>query len=117
MQVFQDVLCMLTNFARTGDECGSCQGDGLIQEKKTFEVVLDKGAPDEHKVVLRGEAGCPEPGVEPGDLIFLFTQVCNHIDIARLLYVVWILHLSRSVVNLNYLFVSSAAYMSVTESV
>lgn len=59
---------------RPGDECRLCGGDGLIQEKKTFEVVLDKGSPDEHKVTLRGEAGCSEPGMEPGDLIFVFTQ-------------------------------------------
>ena len=68
---------IVTVLTRAGDECNACNGDGLIQEKKTFEVNLDQGAPDEHKVVLRGEAGSHEPGLEPGDLIFLFTQVCS----------------------------------------
>lgn len=49
-------------------------GQGLTEEKKTFDVALDKGAPDEHKVILRGEAGVQEPGVEPGDVIFVFIQ-------------------------------------------
>ena len=71
---------MHTVSAHAGDECPVCSGDGLVQEKKTFEFVLDQGAPDEHKVVLRGEAGSPEPGVEPGDLIFLFTQVRSLTD-------------------------------------
>lgn len=64
----------------SGDECPNCNGEGLIKEQKTFEVVLDQGAPDEHKVVLRGEAGCNEPGIEPGDLIFVFNQVCSLTD-------------------------------------
>jgi DnaJ homolog subfamily A member 2 len=55
----------------------------LIEEKKTFEVVLDKGAPDEHKVVLRGEAGIPEPGVEPGDVVFIFFQEKNEDDVIK----------------------------------
>jgi DnaJ homolog subfamily A member 2 len=57
-----------------------CRGEGLKDEKKVFEVSLDKGAPDEHKVILRGEAGIPEPGVEPGDLIFVFHQEKNDDD-------------------------------------
>lgn len=59
---------------RQGDECPACLGQGLTEEKKTFDVALDKGAPDEHKVILRGEAGVQEQGMEPGDVIFIFIQ-------------------------------------------
>lgn len=60
--------------SKPGDECKACRGGGIIEETKKFEIVLDKGAPDGHKVVLRGEAGISEPGLEPGDVVFLFRQ-------------------------------------------
>ena len=50
---------------KPGDECKSCRGGGIIEEAKKFEINLDKGAPDGHKVVLRGEAGISEPGSSP----------------------------------------------------
>jgi DnaJ homolog subfamily A member 2 len=65
---------------KPGDECKACQGNGVREDTKKFEVTLDKGAPDGHKVVLRGEAGISEPGLEPGDVVFVFSQVKDDND-------------------------------------
>ena len=44
---------------------------GLIPEKKIFEVNIEKGHKHNAKVVLRGEAGYSEPGIQPGDVVFV----------------------------------------------
>ena len=46
--------------------CPTCKGKCLISEKKTFEVHIEQGMKQGSKVVLRGEAGCSEPGLAPG---------------------------------------------------
>eukprot|EP00891_Asterochloris_glomerata_P004871 jgi/Astpho2/4871/Aster-05805 len=53
------------------DQCPSCSGRGLIPEKKIFEVNIEKGHKHNAKVVLRGEAGYSEPGIQPGDVVFV----------------------------------------------
>lgn len=53
------------------DTCGSCSGKCLVSEKKTFEVHVEQGMKAGSKVVLRGEAGCSEPGLAPGDVILV----------------------------------------------
>ncbi len=47
---------------------------GLLPEKKIFEVHIEKGHKHNAKVVLRGEAGYSEPGIQPGDVIFVLEQ-------------------------------------------
>lgn len=47
---------------------------GLLPEKKIFEVHIEKGHKHNQKVVLRGEAGYSEPGIQPGDVIFVLEQ-------------------------------------------
>ena len=47
---------------------------GLLPEKKIFEVHIDQGHKHNAKVVLRGEAGYSEPGILPGDVIFVLEQ-------------------------------------------
>ena len=47
---------------------------GLLPEKKVFEVHVEQGHKHASKIVLRGEAGYSEPGVEPGDVIFVLEQ-------------------------------------------
>ena len=59
---------------KPGDACPGCRGNAVINESKKFEVTLDKGAPDGHKQVLRGEGGSDDPNVEPGDIVFVFTE-------------------------------------------
>ena len=53
------------------DQCTSCKGKCLVSEKKTFEVHVEQGMKAGHRVTLRGEAGCSEPGLAPGDVILL----------------------------------------------
>jgi hypothetical protein len=58
----------------TGDQCGSCKGKCLVADKKTFDVHIDTGMKHGSKIVLRGEAGCSEPGLAPGDIILVVVQ-------------------------------------------
>ena len=44
---------------------------GLVPERKVFEVHIEQGHKVGAKVVLRGEAGMSELGVAPGDVIFV----------------------------------------------
>lgn len=53
------------------DKCGECTGKCLIPEKKTFEVHIEQGMRPGAKIVLRGEAGCTEPGLQPGDVVLV----------------------------------------------
>nr|QKY15040.1 dnaj-like protein/chaperone protein dnaj 2 (DJA2) [Polytomella parva] len=53
------------------DKCGACHGSRLVNEKKSFEVHVDVGMRNGQKIVLRGEAGCSEPGLAPGDVILI----------------------------------------------
>lgn len=45
-----------------------------MSEKKTFEAVVEPGARHGQKIVLRGEAGVSEPGLEPGDVVLVIAQ-------------------------------------------
>lgn len=56
------------------DMCNGCHSKGLLPEKKIFEVHIEKGHKHNAKVVLRGEAGYSEPGIQPGDVIFVLEQ-------------------------------------------
>ena len=44
---------------------------GLITEKKVFDVHVEQGHMHNAKVVLRGEAGCSDPSMLPGDVVFV----------------------------------------------
>lgn len=61
-----------------------------MAEKKTFEIPIEPGMHNGHKIVLRGEAGCTEPGLQPGDVVLVVQQrehdtfkrlQHNHIDL------------------------------------
>lgn len=56
------------------DVCKACTGQGMMPEKKVFEVHISKGQKHGDKITLRGEAGCPEPSVAPGDVVFVLEQ-------------------------------------------
>ncbi|WIA20060.1 hypothetical protein OEZ85_005923 [Tetradesmus obliquus] len=56
------------------DRCTSCSGSCLVSEKKTFEVGIEPGMKQNSKIVLRGEAGCTEPGLQPGDVVLVLQQ-------------------------------------------
>lgn len=47
------------------------QADGSHVPFHFKQVHIDKGMKNGSKVVLRGEAGCSEPGLAPGDIILL----------------------------------------------
>ncbi len=54
-----------------GDACVACNSKGLTSEKKVFEINVEKGMKNGHKIVLHGEAGVGnDPSVEPGNVIF-----------------------------------------------
>ena len=55
---------------RDSDKCATCKGERVREEKKEFEVKLDKGAPDGKRYVFP-EEGNEVPGCyEAGDVIF-----------------------------------------------
>eukprot|EP00798_Chlamydomonas_sp_ICE-L_P019376 gene19376-26025_t len=56
------------------DQCTACKGKCLVSEKKTFEVHIEQGMKNGAKIVLRGEAGCSEPGLAPGDVVLIVQQ-------------------------------------------
>lgn len=60
--------------APPGDTCTACRGKCLVAEKKTFEVHIEPGMKQGSKIVLRGEAGCSEPGLAPGDVVLVVAQ-------------------------------------------
>lgn len=45
-----------------------------MADKKTFEVHIEPGMKHGSKITLRGEAGCSEPGLAPGDIILVVAQ-------------------------------------------
>jgi len=50
------------------NQCKNCKGKKIILEKKTIEVPIEQGAPNEHHVTFTGE-GDEIPGAMAGDLI------------------------------------------------
>ena len=52
------------------DRCEACLGKRVISERKVIEVVIEPGMRDGQKIVFEGESD-QEPGVEPGDIIFI----------------------------------------------
>lgn len=53
------------------DICKKCSGDGLIKERKEFEVMIERGMKDGQKITYPGDAGYSDPDSPPGDLIFI----------------------------------------------
>ncbi|KAK9813190.1 hypothetical protein WJX72_010382 [[Myrmecia] bisecta] len=57
------------------DVCTVCLGKGLVPDVKVFDVHVEQGHKDgDTALVLRGEAGCCEPNLQPGDVIFVLEQ-------------------------------------------
>lgn len=50
-------------------KCPYCSGNKVSRGEELLTIVVEKGMPDGHRIVLEGE-GDESPGVNPGDLIF-----------------------------------------------
>merc|ERR1719359_405139 len=65
--------------------CDSCGGEGKSfrtkQEREVLEVLIQKGSPDNHKVIFR-EMADEHPDADTGDVIFLLKQQ-EHADFKR----------------------------------
>jgi len=65
--------------------CGACGGEGKSfktkQEREVLEVHIQKGSPDNHKVVFR-EMADEHPEADPGDVIFVLKEQ-EHKDFKR----------------------------------
>nr|AGQ50607.1 heat shock protein 40 [Neoseiulus cucumeris] len=55
------------------DRCKTCNGQKTVQERKVLEVHIDKGMDVGQKIPFLGE-GDQEPGIEPGDIIFVIDE-------------------------------------------
>ena len=49
--------------------CGHCSGTGMVEEHKVLDVFIEQGVQNGQRIILRGEAGCTIPDLDPGDLI------------------------------------------------
>jgi len=58
------------------DRCEACMGKRVISERKVIEVNIEPGMRDGQKIVFEGESD-QEPGVEPGDIIFVIRTKPN----------------------------------------
>ncbi|MEW5300082.1 MAG: hypothetical protein WDW38_002919 [Sanguina aurantia] len=56
------------------DQCPACKGKCLVSEKKTFEIHIEPGMKNNHKITLSGEAGCSEAGLAAGDVVLIVTM-------------------------------------------
>lgn len=55
------------------DRCKKCSGKKTVMEEKIVEVQIDKGMADGQRIVF-GAEGNQEPGLEPGDIIFVLEE-------------------------------------------
>ncbi|PNH11245.1 Chaperone protein dnaJ 2 [Tetrabaena socialis] len=78
--MMQQIQSRCSNCAGNGystppsDQCQSCKGKCLVSDKKTFDVHIEAGMKHGSRISLRGEAGCSEPGLAPGDIILVVVQ-------------------------------------------
>ena len=67
---------------QAGDRCPECNGKKVVPERKVFEIHVESGMRHGQKIVQRGEAGVQQPGILPGDLVFILVQQ-DHKDFTR----------------------------------
>lgn len=64
-----------------GDQCKDCKGEKHVREKRTKEVPIEQGAPNDHHVIFTGE-GHELAGALAGDLVVQFV-VKKHAEFSR----------------------------------
>eukprot|EP00210_Caulerpa_lentillifera_P008862 g8455.t1 len=67
---------------QSGDSCTSCSGSGLMKESRDFEIHIEKGMKNGHKITFQGDAGYYDPSIPPGDLIFII-DIQDHSEFKR----------------------------------
>jgi len=55
------------------DRCGHCRSAKIVEQKKIFEVYIDKGMHNKHKITFSGE-GDQMPGIIPGDIVLSINE-------------------------------------------
>ncbi|KAG2219916.1 hypothetical protein INT45_008553 [Circinella minor] len=55
------------------NKCKTCNGKKVVNDRKVFEVHIDKGMRDGQKITFAGE-GDQAPGIEPGDVVIVLDQ-------------------------------------------
>jgi DnaJ family protein A protein 2 len=56
------------------DKCKTCKGQKVIEQKKTLEIALEPGVPNEHDYILYGE-GDEYPGISAGDIYYRISTI------------------------------------------
>jgi DnaJ family protein A protein 2 len=56
------------------DQCTQCNGKRVAPEKKTINLDIERGSPQHHKIILRGEAD-EAPGTIAGDVVVVLDQI------------------------------------------
>lgn len=73
MQVHCDACGGEGDVIDSKDRCKSCNGKKTTSERKVLQVNIDAGFKDGQRIVFKGE-GDQEPGVTPGDVIFVVQE-------------------------------------------
>jgi DnaJ family protein A protein 1 len=55
------------------DKCKGCDGNRIMRKRDIIEVHIDKGMPDQHKIMFNGK-GHWEPDIEPGDVVVVLEE-------------------------------------------
>ncbi|KAI9256610.1 hypothetical protein BDA99DRAFT_441673 [Phascolomyces articulosus] len=55
------------------NKCKTCNGKKVVDDRKVFEVHIDKGMKDGQKITFAGE-GDQAPGIQPGDIVIVLNQ-------------------------------------------
>ncbi|CAI9106422.1 OLC1v1005575C1 [Oldenlandia corymbosa var. corymbosa] len=58
---------------KMNDRCESCKGEKVVKEKKTLEVVVEKGMQNGQKITFSGQAD-EAPDMVTGDIVFVLQQ-------------------------------------------
>ncbi len=58
---------------REKDRCKKCHGTCINEEKKVLEVYIPRGAKEDDKIVLEGEAD-EQPNMETGNIVFVLEE-------------------------------------------
>ena len=56
------------------EKCKKCKGQKITETRKVLELYISRGSREGEKIVLQGEAD-QRPGQEPGDIIFVLTEI------------------------------------------
>lgn len=56
------------------ERCPTCKGVCMVVEKRRFDVRIEAGMKTGSRIMIRGEAGCSDPKLAPGDIVIVVEE-------------------------------------------